>query len=133
MGLPLFAAAAYVILSRLGSRPLVRLASLERTGGTPDSKHPAHTVERLPIVERLPTVERLSASKSVESRQEQLDTVVTDFADDRLPFRIVGQTYHQQQTAREGEAREQNREILRKILDDNVSLRAEIAARRTVG
>jgi hypothetical protein len=121
VGLPIVTAAAYLLLSRFKSGSMRDPASLERLGDFADRDNAAHAADES------------TADGPSESREEQLGTVVADFADDRVAFRIVGETYDEQQKAQADREREQTQEILRHILEDNVALCAEVSARRSVG
>jgi hypothetical protein len=121
VGLSMLAVAAYIILPRLGCRSLTHLVPFENICTVASSQPPTGTAERL------------HADDSVEPRKGRLDTIAADFADGRFSLQIVNSTFDRQQAAKEERARQQNREILRQILEDNVSLRAKMSARRKVG
>ncbi|MHC4403215.1 MAG: hypothetical protein ACYTG0_26435 [Planctomycetota bacterium] len=121
VGLPIVAATAYLILSRFGSVPLGRAAPPERLVDTADGGDPALAIDES------------AADPPPELHEDRRETVVADFADDRVPFRIAGQTYDQEQKEKEGRVLQQNQEILQQIFEESVALCTEISGRRRVG
>jgi hypothetical protein len=61
--------------------------------------------------------------------EPELETPVADFRDQSVAFQPPGMTYEEQQRALAEQRKEQEKEILRRILDENLALRERMSGR----